>query len=590
VLFWLTALLIGATVLLLFWVGSEKAEREHSTAGCRDNLKQIGLALHEYHARHGSFPPAYVKGKDGRPAHSWRVLILPFLGRQGLYDAYRFDEPWDGPNNSQLVERMPEAFACPAVRDGPPGRTSYVAVVGSQTMWPGDQAIRIFDVKDGLSNTIQLLEIADSDIAWTEPRDVLLRDLLPPGEADVGPRFRSAHRGFVTVLLGDGSVKHFHRPIIEGKSDRQVLFSFLTANGGRPYGKWLPGEEAVVVGDFPPEKDANQLQATEVTPHLEARVTDRNSIYCATFQIAWDDWRKHLGVAPQLEGDPPAVAALNRSTFPRTALSPASYVARMGFVNQGIQEAIRQEMARKFPGVTPSVKSVPEGTDVIAYAFLQKNLPFAVNFDVLPEPLVFHATGGDVRVKAFGFKELGKASGAAEMLKKQVAVLHYASDDEFVIRLKPEKDEIILAKVRPGATLADTLQSVQKQVREQAGKVPRPIPEDDETLIIPRLAFNVLRRYDELIGKRLQNTKWPDTTIVEAQQVVRFLLNESGARMESEVIIGETQNGHTPPPPPPKPRRFVLDRPFLLYLLESGADQPYGVIWVANAEIMEKSG
>jgi hypothetical protein len=64
------------------------------------------------------------------------------------------------------------------------------------------------------------------------------------------------------------------------------------------------------------------------------------------------------------------------------------------------------------------------------------------------------------------------------------------------------------------------------------------------------------------------------------------LLNESGARLESEAAIA-VENGHEPPPPPP-PRNFVLDRPFLIYLKERTAEQPYLAIWVANAELMER--
>jgi prepilin-type processing-associated H-X9-DG protein len=582
----LIVLAVVAAALWLYWRAAEEATKTR----CRDNLKQLGLAFHNYHHQFGSFPPAYVKGKDGRPAHSWRVLLLPFLGRQDLYDAYHFDEPWDGPNNAPLVEQMPAVFACPPGSGGTPGRTSYVAVVGSQTMWPGHRAVRIQDVTDGLSNTIQLIEIADSDISWTEPRDVLLRELLPPGEDGVGSRFGSAHKGVVNFLFGDGRVGSFEKPF-QGRKDRQVLSTLLTAYGGQPYrGEWLPGEEALVAGEFPPEKDASQLRATDVTPHLEDRVAaERNYVYCATFQIAWDDLRQAVGMAPEIEGNPGIAAGLNRIPFPRSALSPASFVARMGLVRRGIQEAIRQEMAQKFPNVTPSFTAPAAETDVIAYAFLQKNLPFAVNFDVLPEPLEFHATTGDVPVKAFGFKALADASGSVEMLKQQVTVLHYESDAEFVIRLKPHKDEIILAKVRPAATLADTLQAVQRQVRERAGKVDRPTPEDKDTLAIPMLALNVLRRYDQLIGKRLQNPGWTDSGITEARQVVRFLLNETGTRVESEVEVGMWLNGHPTPPPPPKPRRFVLDKPFLLYMKESGAEQPYLVLWVANAEIMQKS-
>ena len=46
---------------------------------CRNNLKQLALAMHMYHEQHGSFPPAYVADENGTPMHSWRVLLLPYL-------------------------------------------------------------------------------------------------------------------------------------------------------------------------------------------------------------------------------------------------------------------------------------------------------------------------------------------------------------------------------------------------------------------------------------------------------------------------------------------------------------------------------
>ena len=63
--------------------------RERTTGVCpsravRNNLKQIGLALLEYHQKYGSFPPAFVADANGKPLYSWRVLILPELGRPTL--------------------------------------------------------------------------------------------------------------------------------------------------------------------------------------------------------------------------------------------------------------------------------------------------------------------------------------------------------------------------------------------------------------------------------------------------------------------------------------------------------------------------
>lgn len=71
-------------------------------AGCLNNIKCITMALHEYAEDHGHFPPTFITDDTGKPMHSWRVLILPYLEESTLFAQYNFDEPWDGPNNSKL--------------------------------------------------------------------------------------------------------------------------------------------------------------------------------------------------------------------------------------------------------------------------------------------------------------------------------------------------------------------------------------------------------------------------------------------------------------------------------------------------------
>ena len=69
-----------------------------------NNLKQIGVALHNHHDANGSFPAAFSTDDVGRPDNSWRTRMLPFLEQKVLYDQLDFKEPWDGPHNGPLCE------------------------------------------------------------------------------------------------------------------------------------------------------------------------------------------------------------------------------------------------------------------------------------------------------------------------------------------------------------------------------------------------------------------------------------------------------------------------------------------------------
>src|SRR5262249_50595397 len=62
--------------------------------GVANNLKQIGVAFHNYLSNHGAFPASAIYGKDGKPLLSWRVALLPYLEQEALYREFKLDEPW----------------------------------------------------------------------------------------------------------------------------------------------------------------------------------------------------------------------------------------------------------------------------------------------------------------------------------------------------------------------------------------------------------------------------------------------------------------------------------------------------------------
>ncbi|HUT91794.1 MAG TPA: DUF1559 domain-containing protein [Thermoguttaceae bacterium] len=234
--FSLRTMLIGVTVFALA-LGIlvplvRRIFREQQRAVCTNNLKQIGLALHNYHDVYRCFPFAHVCGPDGKSWHSWRMAVLPFLESSSTYDEYRFDEPWDGPNNRKLHSRQMYVYRCPveaADPSVPATTTSYLAVVGPGTAWPVPGQTRIADFKDGASNSILIVEVLDSGIHWMEPRDLKLEELELAINPKSGQGITSRHIGGACVLLADGSV-HF----LPSDTAPETLRSLFTIADGEP--------------------------------------------------------------------------------------------------------------------------------------------------------------------------------------------------------------------------------------------------------------------------------------------------------------------------------------------------------------------
>ncbi len=225
-------LCLGGPIALL--LPAVQAAREAARRSqCSNNLKQIGLAMHKYHDAYGSFPPAFIPDEDGRPMHSWRVLILPYLEQGYLYEQYNFDEPWDSPANLALTVPMPNVFQCPSSLDPSDlGETSYAVIQGPGALFDGPDAFKLRDVTDGTSNTIMVVEVAGAGIQWTEPRDIELRHFALPINGTSGG-IQSEHPGGVNVVIADGSVRFLAETI-----DPTVLGALITKDGGETVGSF----------------------------------------------------------------------------------------------------------------------------------------------------------------------------------------------------------------------------------------------------------------------------------------------------------------------------------------------------------------
>lgn len=187
------------------------------------NLKMIALALHNYHDTYGQFPPAYTVGPDGKPLHSWRVLILPQIEQANLYEHIRLNEPWDSPHNRRLGENRPDTYRSTNSSDST--STSYLAVSGPKSAFSGKKAMKIRDMTDGTEHTLMVVEAFGKQVHWMQPDDVspeeFLRMVENAGDSDT--LYPSGWLG----LFADGSIR-----IHKAGMDRKTLNGMLIRNDG----------------------------------------------------------------------------------------------------------------------------------------------------------------------------------------------------------------------------------------------------------------------------------------------------------------------------------------------------------------------
>jgi hypothetical protein len=208
---------------------------------CRNNLKQIGLGLHNYHDAFNNFPALVTEGSE--PPRSWRVDLLPYMDHRPLREQYVDAAAWDAPANAALATTQIQEFVCPSSprKNDAAGRyfTAYFGVRGPNTLFPDGRGMDYRKVTDGTSNTLAIVEACGLPVVWTEPRDVDLSEqevgVNLPGDQPGQSRgvISSYHHAGGHVGLADGSVR-----FVSDKIDPAVLRALLTATGGEPPPAW----------------------------------------------------------------------------------------------------------------------------------------------------------------------------------------------------------------------------------------------------------------------------------------------------------------------------------------------------------------
>jgi prepilin-type N-terminal cleavage/methylation domain-containing protein/prepilin-type processing-associated H-X9-DG protein len=234
---------IGILVGLL--LPAVQAARESARkASCKNNLKQIGLALHQFHHDKGRLPIGCVewRGMGGDPRDrqlAWSAYLLPYLEQSNLFEAIDLGRPFDAPENAGVAATRVQVYLCPSAprRDQQRGPTDYGGLYGERmvTRQPDDgvflydTAIHFEDVRDGLSQTMAVAEdVGGPDAEWINGNNVFVQSggINDPNAWSGDNEIRSQHSAGAMVVFLDG-----HVSFLADSMDKLVLGGLITRNG-----------------------------------------------------------------------------------------------------------------------------------------------------------------------------------------------------------------------------------------------------------------------------------------------------------------------------------------------------------------------
>jgi len=258
----LVVIAIIAVLIGLLLSAVQKVREAAARIQCVNNLKQLGLALNNYHGDYGMFPPGQVAAPYAQwnVNHGWAVFILPYIEQQPLANAYHWDKKLADPSNQGVVARPLKNFWCPSAPEQDRYDTTHgqfpsyggkgacgdyaptwfvdpaLATGDNQGVLAPNHMTRLTDIQDGASNTILLAEDAGRPRLWQAGRagppqavsggpwagfdtGITLKGSTPDGAQRPGPcalnctndhEVYSFHPGGANAVFADGSVHFLH--------------------------------------------------------------------------------------------------------------------------------------------------------------------------------------------------------------------------------------------------------------------------------------------------------------------------------------------------------------------------------------------
>lgn len=630
------AVTVATMILLLVMIvpiACRKARREATETICANNLALLGRAMIVYAADYdGKLPRA--GGKNAQ----WGGWVV-----------------WDAPNRMEAYGHSAEGIGGKAtIGSNLYLLVKYADVAPATFICPTDLGIREFKLAehtDGATD-LTLTDIWDfGDISGehysyayhcpfgphplttsSDPGLAVLADRNPWLVGQPFERFRpdippyngtvkqayagntTAHNGTgQNVLFLDGHVRFKERPYCGLNNDNIYTISDKSDGGSPAGGKpWFGQSEpknsrdSVLLTDpapyrglttqVAPQVDSNALQQTVIVPTRDCPLPQqRNAIWCATFQMAWDQYKaKFTGGPIVLHGAEQLANRLNNNPFPLDSLEASSYYVATGTWADGVLERIERDMAHRFPHASiPDLRRYGADDMMLAFAYLGMDLEFEHPFRVRESPFTFTASNGD-ESPVTSFSTYAKIPEPNDPVRAQVEILSYEygssrDEDTFAVDLCTDTEpyQVILACMPRGETLRETIDSVEQAIArfkdDPDYETLRRLRRIDQ-LTVPDVLYNLTHHFTELEGRPLGNAGGAEARSLLALQTIEFSLSRTGVILRSVAVFAasRSRSGQIG-----QPRLLYFNRPFLIYAKKRrpGA-QPFFAMWVDNAELL----
>jgi prepilin-type processing-associated H-X9-DG protein len=176
----------------------------------------------------GGIPELLPQDADGKPLHSWRTLILPYLEQKELYDQIDLSKPWDDPTNEAARNAKVATYVCPSGIWNKP-HTSYFAVVAHGGCFKPTEPTPLAAITDKASETLMVIEVPEKyAVHWMSPHDAT-EELILERQSDT----KFAHPNGSMAAFVDG-----HTAFLTKNTPAHILRALISISGNEEVGDY----------------------------------------------------------------------------------------------------------------------------------------------------------------------------------------------------------------------------------------------------------------------------------------------------------------------------------------------------------------